>query len=146
MQCISLQTHLSWFRRPPLLDRPPTLYKRRVCRTKRFLPISVFVPFLPWSLVHPTASSLQSNPLSSLLCPGQHMIIVLIVSNFLHCFLVIPNPGSLSDNALLFCSKSRQNGVGGLKNGSSFHAIEDIAETWPGEVTEKYHLRQVNRT
>jgi doublecortin-like kinase 1/2 len=40
-------------------------------------------------------------------------------------------------------SKSRQNGVGGLKNGSSFHAIEDIAETWPGEVTEKYHLRQV---
>ena len=43
-------------------------------------------------------------------------------------------------------SKSRQNGVGGLKNGSSFHAIEDIAETWPGEVTEKYHLRQVTKS
>jgi len=38
-------------------------------------------------------------------------------------------------------SKSRQNG--GLKNGSSFHAIEDLAETWPNEVTEKYHIRQV---
>jgi len=38
-------------------------------------------------------------------------------------------------------SKSRQNG--GLKNGSSFHAIEDLPETWPSEVTEKYHIRQV---
>ena len=46
-------------------------------------------------------------------------------------------------HALSIFSKSRQNG--GLKNGNSFHAIEDIAETWPGEVTEKYHLRQVNK-
>ena len=52
-----------------MIAPPPWLYKRRVCRTKRFLPISVFLPFLPWSLVHPTTSSLQSNTLSSLLCP-----------------------------------------------------------------------------
>merc|ERR1719319_2222614 len=39
-------------------------------------------------------------------------------------------------------SKSRQNGSA-LKNGSSFHAIEDLAETWPAEVAERYHVRPV---
>merc|ERR1712013_699716 len=37
-------------------------------------------------------------------------------------------------------SKNRQNG---LKNGSSFHAIEDLHENYPSEVTDKYHVRHV---
>lgn len=37
-------------------------------------------------------------------------------------------------------SKNRQNG---LKNGSSFHAIEDLHENYPAEVTDKYHVRHV---
>jgi len=40
-------------------------------------------------------------------------------------------------------SKSRQNG---LKNGNSFHNIEDIQEdtdTYPNEVTDKYHIKQI---
>ncbi len=50
-------------------------------------------------------------------------------------------------------SKSRQNGGGGghhggsLKNGNSFHSIEDCiqedSETYPPEVTDKYHIKQV---
>lgn len=43
-------------------------------------------------------------------------------------------------------SKNRQNGVGQngvLKNGSSFHAMEELHENYPGEITEKYHIRQV---
>eukprot|EP00088_Acartia_fossae_P010390 TRINITY_DN15170_c0_g1_i1.p1 TRINITY_DN15170_c0_g1~~TRINITY_DN15170_c0_g1_i1.p1 ORF type:complete len:784 (+),score=188.70 TRINITY_DN15170_c0_g1_i1:76-2427(+) len=47
-------------------------------------------------------------------------------------------------------SKSRQNGgigaAGGLKNGNSFHNIEDIQEdtdSYPNEVTDKYHIRQI---
>ena len=42
-------------------------------------------------------------------------------------------------------SKSRQpqqtNGT--LKNGSSFHAIEDLHENYPSDVTDKYFVRQV---
>jgi len=37
-------------------------------------------------------------------------------------------------------SKNRQNG---LKNGSSFHAIEDLHENYPSDVTDKYHVRHV---
>ena len=50
-------------------------------------------------------------------------------------------------------SKSRQNGGAGghhggsLKNGNSFHSIEDCiqedSETYPPEVTDKYHIKQV---
>jgi len=37
-------------------------------------------------------------------------------------------------------SKSRANG---LKNGNSFHNIEDISESYPSDVTDKYHIRQI---
>ena len=50
-------------------------------------------------------------------------------------------------------SKSRQNGGAGghhggsLKNGNSFHSIEDCiqedSETYPPEVADKYHIKQV---
>lgn len=39
-------------------------------------------------------------------------------------------------------SKSRQP-QNGLKNGSSFHAFEDITENYPSDVTDKYFVRQV---
>ena len=42
-------------------------------------------------------------------------------------------------------SKSRpppSNG-NGIKNGSSFHTIEDLHENYPSDVTEKYYVRQV---
>ena len=38
-------------------------------------------------------------------------------------------------------SKTRSNN--GLKNGNSFHNIEDLNDSYPGEVTEKYQIRQV---
>lgn len=37
-------------------------------------------------------------------------------------------------------SKSRTNG---LKNGNSFHNIEDLSDSYPSEVTDKYIVRQV---
>lgn len=42
-------------------------------------------------------------------------------------------------------SKSRQNGQenGVLKNGSSFHAMEELHENYPADITDKYHVRQV---
>ena len=40
-------------------------------------------------------------------------------------------------------SKSRANG---LKNGSSFHNIEDLSDSYPSEVTDKYIVRQVGST
>merc|ERR1719270_23678 len=41
-------------------------------------------------------------------------------------------------------SKNRQpQQNGGLKNGSSFHAIEDLHENYPADVTDKYYVRQV---
>ena len=41
-------------------------------------------------------------------------------------------------------SKSRQPQTNGsLKNGSSFHAIEDLHENYPSDVTDKYFVRQV---
>merc|ERR1712241_188134 len=40
-------------------------------------------------------------------------------------------------------SKTRQQPQNGLKNGSSFHAIEDLHENYPAEVTDKYHVRHV---
>ena len=42
-------------------------------------------------------------------------------------------------------SKNRQPQQNGsaLKNGSSFHAIEDLHENYPSEVTDKYFVRQV---
>ena len=39
-------------------------------------------------------------------------------------------------------SKSRQP-QNGLKNGSSFHALEDLTENYPSDVTDKYFVRQV---
>ena len=39
-------------------------------------------------------------------------------------------------------SKNRQP-QNGLKNGSSFHAIEDLHENYPSDVTDKYFVRQV---
>ena len=39
-------------------------------------------------------------------------------------------------------SKTRQP-QNGLKNGSSFHAFEDLTESYPSEVTDKYFVRQV---
>ena len=38
-------------------------------------------------------------------------------------------------------SKSRASN--GLKNGHSFHNIEDLSDSYPSEVTDKYHIRQV---
>ena len=38
-------------------------------------------------------------------------------------------------------SKSRTNG---LKNGHSFHNIEDLSDSYPSEVTDRYHIRQVD--
>ena len=38
-------------------------------------------------------------------------------------------------------SKTRTNG---LKNGHSFHNIEDLSDSYPTEVTDKYHIRQVS--
>ena len=39
-------------------------------------------------------------------------------------------------------SKSR--GISnGLKNGNSFHNIEELSESYPPEVAEKYNIRQV---
>jgi len=40
-------------------------------------------------------------------------------------------------------SKTRQQPQNGLKNGSSFHAIEDLHENYPADVTDKYYVRQV---
>merc|ERR1719270_2325662 len=41
-------------------------------------------------------------------------------------------------------SKNRQpQQNGGLKNGSSFHAIEDLHENYPADVTDKYFVRQI---
>jgi len=40
-------------------------------------------------------------------------------------------------------SRSRPQPKNGLKNGSSFHAIEDLNEDYPSDVTEKYYVRQV---
>jgi len=40
-------------------------------------------------------------------------------------------------------SKNRPPPTNGLKNGSSFHAIEDLHENYPSDVTEKYYVRQV---
>lgn len=37
-------------------------------------------------------------------------------------------------------SKSRTNG---LKNGHSFHNIEDLSDSYPSEVTDRYHIRQI---
>jgi len=38
-------------------------------------------------------------------------------------------------------SKSRASN--GLKNGHSFHNIEDLSDSYPSEVTDKYHIRQI---
>jgi len=55
--------------------------------------------------------------------------------------------GSRSGRSKRGGSKNRQNGVsqsnGGLKNGSSFHAMEELTDTYPEEVVEKYIIRQV---
>ncbi len=46
-------------------------------------------------------------------------------------------------------SKSRAVGGGGpgdtagLKSGNSFNTIDDLSESYPSEVTNKYHMRQV---
>jgi hypothetical protein len=32
---------------------------------------------------------------------------------------------------------------GGLKSGNSFNAMDDLSESYPSEVTNKYHMRQV---
>lgn len=40
-------------------------------------------------------------------------------------------------------SKSRPPPTNGIKNGSSFHTIEDLHENYPSDVTEKYYVRQV---
>ena len=48
--------------------------------------------------------------------------------------------GSRSGRTKRTGSKTRQNG---LKNGSSFHTIEDLHESYPTEVTEKYHVRHI---
>ena len=40
-------------------------------------------------------------------------------------------------------SKSRPPATNGIKNGSSFHTIEDLHENYPSDVTEKYYVRQV---
>jgi hypothetical protein len=32
---------------------------------------------------------------------------------------------------------------GGLKSGNSFNTIDDLSESYPSEVTNKYHMRQV---
>merc|ERR1719244_1151440 len=48
--------------------------------------------------------------------------------------------GSRSGRSKRAGSKNRQNG---LKNGSSFHAIEDLHENYPSDVTDKYHVRHV---
>jgi hypothetical protein len=34
-------------------------------------------------------------------------------------------------------------GSGGLKSGNSFNTIDDLSESYPCEVTNKYHMRQV---
>jgi hypothetical protein len=34
-------------------------------------------------------------------------------------------------------------GGGGLKSGNSFNTIDDLSESYPSEVTNKYHMRQV---
>jgi len=55
--------------------------------------------------------------------------------------------GSRSGRSKRGGSKNRQNGTsqvnGGLKNGSSFHAMEEISDTYPEEVVDKYIIRQV---
>jgi len=56
--------------------------------------------------------------------------------------------GSRSGRSKRGGSKNRQNGGlahtnGGLKNGSSFHAMEELTDSYPEEVTEKYIIRQV---
>merc|ERR1719244_2111999 len=48
--------------------------------------------------------------------------------------------GSRSGRSKRAGSKNRQNG---LKNGSSFHALEDLHENYPSDVTDKYHVRHV---
>jgi len=55
--------------------------------------------------------------------------------------------GSRSGRSKRGGSKNRQNGAsavnGGLKNGSSFHAMEEISDSYPEDVTDKYIIRQV---